>query len=59
MKKNMSHNKERNKNLFLESNIHYIMPYFNEPILKKLKAFVRNEYIEELKDEEENIVFLF
>lgn len=58
-KKHTSHNKERMKNVFPESNIHYLMPNFSESILRKLRAFIRNEYIEDLKDEEENIVFLF
>lgn len=42
MKKNTSHNKERVKGIFAESNIHYIIPTFNETTLKKLKAFIKN-----------------
>lgn len=46
MKKHSSHNKERLKNQYVESNIHYIMPNYNECTLKKLRAFIKNEYIE-------------
>ena len=35
------------------------MPQFNEQILKKFKAFIRKEYIEEFKEEEESIIAQF
>lgn len=59
MKKNSSHNKERLRNQYSESNIHYIMASYNESTLKKLRAFLRKEFVEEFKDEEDSIIFLF
>ena len=50
MKKNASHNKERLKDQFINANIHYCMPSYNEEAKRKLRAFIKNEYIEELKD---------
>ena len=50
MKKYSSHNKERLKHQYIQSNVHYIMPNYSESILRKLKAFFKGEYIEELRD---------
>ena len=49
-KKLSSHNKERLRNQYSDSNIHYFMASFTEPTLKKLRAFLRKEFIEEFKD---------
>ncbi len=35
------------------------MPQFNEQIIKKFKAFIKKEYIEGFKDEEDKIIALF
>ena len=35
------------------------MPNYSDLTLRKLKAFFKGEYIEELREEEEGIVFLF
>lgn len=52
--KKITHNKERQKKNYRESNLHYMMTYFNESSLQHLSAFFHKP---EARTEEEKIIY--